>query len=472
MRWIVLRRAAISCLVVAVTMSAAARTRPHYGGALRVEIEGDAWQQNATGNATQPGALGSPQARRLIFDGLTRVDADGTVRPALAVRWASENNDHRWQFWLRPGVHFQDSSPLTAATVVTSLNGSCGGACPWTAARPVGSTVVITSDSPMPNLPTLLAGDDFLIVHPASTGSDAASQPASSLGPFVGTGPFTASGFSNGVLTLAASDSCWEGRPFLDKIEIAGHKSIHDQWLDLSLGHADVVEVPAEQMREAHEKRLTVVASGPVSLLALAVADGGVLADPNLRAAIALAVDRNSLSNVIFQKQGEITASLLPSALTGYGFLFPSDRDVNKAHELRGGLTPPALTISTDDPGAAMQLATQRIALNLREAGFNVQVSGRTYRRADMVLLRLTLASNQPQAALESLLHSVGVASPVVENTPAGLYKVEREFLQTHTLIPLLYLPRAYAVNGRVRDFTLSADGTPLLASVSLQDVP
>ena len=466
-----LRRVAISCLLAGLTLHAAARTRPHYGGTLRVEIEGDAWQQNAAQNATQPGALGSPQARRLIFDGLTRVDPDGTVRPALAVRWASENNDHRWQFWLRPGVHFQDSSPFGAAAVVTSLNASCGAACPWTAVRAVGSTVVITSDSPMPNLPTLLAGDDFLIVHPASTGSDATSQLAS-LGPFVGTGPFTASGFSNGVLTLTANDSCWEGRPFLDKIEIAGRKSIHDQWLDLSLGHADVVEVPAEQMREAHEKRLTVVASGPVSLLALAVADGGVLADPNLRAAIALAVDRNSLSNVIFQKQGEITASLFPSALTGYGFLFPAGRDIDKARELRGGLMPPPLTISTDDDAAAMQLATQRIALNLREAGFNVQVSGRTYRRADMVLLRLTLASNQPQAALESLLHSLGVASPVVENTPAGLYKVEREFLQTHTLVPLLYLPRAYAVSGRVRDFTLSADGTPLLASVSLQDVP
>jgi len=225
-------------------------------------------------------------------------------------------------------------------------------------------------------------------------------------------------------------------------------------------------------LRQAREQRLTVVVSGPASLLTLAVADGGVLSDANLRAAIALAVDRSSLSNVIFQKQGEITASLLPAALTGYGFLFPADRDVNKARELRGGLTPPALTISTDG-GAQMQLASQRIALNLREAGFNVQVAppGPVH-HADMVLLRLTLASNQPQAALESLLRGVGVGSPVVEDTSAGLYKVEREFLQTHTLVPLLYLPRAYALGGRVRDLSLSADGMPLLADVSLQDAP
>jgi hypothetical protein len=42
-----------------------------------------------------------------------------------------------------------------------------------------------------------------------------------------------------------------------------------------------------------------------------------------------------------------------------------------------------------------------------------------------MVLLRLALSSNQPQAALESLLRGVGVASPVVEDSSAGLYKLE-----------------------------------------------
>ena len=103
------------------------------------------------------------------------------------------------------------------------------------------------------------------------------------------------------------------------------------------------------------------------------VADSGVLGNPNLRAAISLAIDRGALSNVIFQKQGEVTASLLPAALTGYSFLFPTARDLNKAHELRGGLAPPPLTMIVEGDGA-MQLAAQRIALNLHEANFTVQV--------------------------------------------------------------------------------------------------
>jgi peptide/nickel transport system substrate-binding protein len=456
----VLRQVAISFLVVALALPALARTRPHYGGTLRVETEGDAF----TANGTEHGQL----AKRLIFDGLTQIDANGTAEPALAIRFASENDNHRWQFWLRPGVRFQDGSALTSASVEASLTSSCPASCPWTAIHAVGASIVFTGDSPMPNLPALLAGDDFLIARPGSIQSGATQL----TGLFIGTGPFQIDQFSNGVLNLVANDECWAGRPFLDKIEVEGRKSIRDQWLDLSVGRADVVEIPAEQLRQAREQRLTVVASSPVSLLALAIADAGALFNPSLRASIAQSVDRDALSNVIFQKQGEITASLLPSSLTGYGFLFPAEHDVNKARELRGGLTPAPLTLSTDSDGA-MQLAAQRIALNLREAGFNVQVAGSGGpQRTDMILLRLTLASPQPQPALESMLRSVGVAGPVLAETPAGLYRVEHDFLETHTLIPLLYLPRAYAVSGRVRDLRLSSDGVPLLANVSLEDTP
>ncbi len=223
-------------------------------------------------------------------------------------------------------------------------------------------------------------------------------------------------------------------------------------------------------MRQAQQQHLTVIASLPVTLLALAISDSGVLSNPTLRASIALAVDRSALSNVIFQKQGEVTASLLPAALTGYSFLFPTDRDLNKAHELRGGLTPPSLKLAADN-SPVMQLAAQRLALNLHEAGFNVQVTNASAaQHKDLALLQLNLVSSQPQPALESMLRSVGVANPVIENTPGGLYKMEREFLNTHILIPLLYLPRAYAISGRVRDLRLSADGSPLLADVSLQD--
>jgi peptide/nickel transport system substrate-binding protein len=181
-----------------VTFAGHARTRPHYGGTLRVEIEGDPW--------LQPNGL----ARRLVYDGLTRIDSGGSAAPALAVDWKSDNDRHRWQFRLRPGVHFSDGTPVTSVNVVSSLNASCPANCPWIAVRTLGAAVVFTSDSPMPALPAVLAKETYLI---ALSNPDAGSDQR-----LLGTGPFQAAGFSSNILKLTANENCWLGRPFVDSI--------------------------------------------------------------------------------------------------------------------------------------------------------------------------------------------------------------------------------------------------------------
>ena len=445
-----LRRFAISFLLILICACAWARTRPHYGGLLRVEVAGDPWQG--------PDGL----ARRLVLDGLTALDANGIVSPALAVDWQSDSGDHRWQFRLRQGVHFHDGSPLNAAAVVMALNTACTANCPWTAVRAVGSAVIFTSDSPMPNLPALLASDTYLIGLTRTADGQTPANP-------IGTGPFQFGSSNNGVLTLTANESCWQGRPFVDEITIAGNRPMREQWLDLSVGRTDIAEVPPQELRPAQLQHLAVVVSPPVELLALEVSDTGALTNSMLRAAIAQAVDRGALSNVIFQKQGEITASLLPQSLTGYAFLFPADRDLNKANELRGGLTPPPLTLAADGDGA-MQLAAQRIVLNLREAGFNVQVANaHNAPHAELTLRKLPLEGADPAAVLETLLRGAGENVPVAGRNPNALFRAEHDVLDLKTLIPLLDLPRAWAIGSRVRDVRLRADGTPDLADASLE---
>lgn len=441
------RKLAISCLMAVLALPTMARTRPHYGGTLRVETAGDPLQR--------PGGL----ARRLVFDGLTDTGIDGSVHPALAVAWTSEDAAHRWEFRLRPGVEFHDGSPLTPVAVVASLMTLCANNCPWASVHAVGTSVVFTSESPMPNLPGILAGDEFLIANIQAAGSDG------------GTGPFQVAGQANGVITLTANESCWQGRPFVDSIEIRGRRSISDQWLDLSADRADVVEVPAESIRQAQQQHLALAVSRPVEVVALQLMGSAALANENLRAAIAEAVDRNVLASVVFQHQGIASAALLPQGISGFAFLFPASRDLNKAHELRGGITPPALWLAAS-AGATWQLAAQRIALNLREAGFTVQLAPPGSQRADMVLRIFHLTGAAAANDLAEVVRAAGYAPPAIGADAESVYKAEREVLDQKNLIPLVHLPIAFAYGARVRDFALRYDGSPDLASVSLEAAP
>jgi peptide/nickel transport system substrate-binding protein len=440
-RWLAIL-SSLLCLYVA---AAPARTRPHYGGTLRVDTRSDPLQS--------PDGL----ARRLLADTLTRVDDNGLVLPALAVRWESQNANHRWQLWLRPGVHFHDGMPLTAAAVAQSLSEECGG-CPWRA-RAVGESIVITSESPMPGLPAELARGRYVILRRDDAGN------------LDGTGPFRVAANSNGILLLSATDDSWDGRPFVDSIEIHGGRSIRYQWLDLSVGRADIVEVPAEQLHQAQQDHMPLaVAARASDLLALTIAANGALRDVRMREAIAVSVDRAALFGIVYQKQGEITASILPEARSGYGFLFATAPDLARARELRGQQPLPLLHLAVDSSDPVLRLAADRLALNLRDSGFNVQVvSPAAGASAELMLRLLHLEAEDAVTALREMLSNFGESDFAGGGDPATLYRVERSFLQSYTVVPLLYLPRAYGLSGRVRNLALAADGSLQLAEVSLE---
>ena len=452
-----LRRIAISGVLLCMALAASARTRPHYGGTLRIEIRGDAWAPNGL-------------ARRLVLNTLTDLGTAGAAQPALAVSWRGTNDSQRWAFRLRRGVDFQDGTPLTADKVVASLSASCAlpstsqpqtktvlPACPWSAVSAAGaSEVVITTDHPEPDLPELLAQTKFAISEKGASGT------------IEGTGPFRVSGFSNGALTLVAYGSCWQGRPFLDSVEIFQHRSIRDQWLDLSVGRADVVQVPPERLHEAQQQHLNVLESRPVDLLALKVSMQDQFAEANTRQAVALAVDRNALYNVIFQKQGEITGSLLPGWLSGYSFLFPTAQHIHQAQALRDGAFPAPVTMSAESDRATLQLAAERLSLNLQEAGFKVRM-GSSGPQAAIELRLVHLHETMPRAALDQMLAAFGENVTVSGTSPHSLWQAEKSALTKGTVVPLLWLPRAWAVGARVRDLRLTADGEPMLADASLE---
>ena len=117
-----------------------------------------------------------------------------------------------------------------------------------------------------------------------------------------------------------------------------------------------------------------------------------------------------------------------------------------------------------------MQLAAQRIALNLREAGFNVQLANaRNAPHADLALRKLPLEGADPAAALETLLRGAGENVSVAGQNPTALYRAEHDVLDLHTIVPLLDLPRAWAIGSRVRDVRFARRRHADLAGASLE---
>ncbi len=435
--------AAVSLLAALLT-PAAARTRPRYGGTLRIETRSD------------PLKIPDGIARKLIFDTLTQVNGIGEAVPGLAVSWDWGSPYRRWQFHLRPGVHFHDGSQLTAEAVAMSLSQSCG-ACGWRV-RAVADSVIITSESPMPDLAAELARSEYAITRKDDDGNPD------------GTGPFRFAANSNGTLFLSANDDSWQGRPFLDAVEISGERPVRAQWLDFSVGKADLVDVPPDLLRSAQQEHMPLAKSEwPSDLLALTMSNQR-LADEHLRHSIALAVDRMPLFNVIFQKQGEMTGGLLPNELSAYSFLFPTTGNLPRARELRGGQSPP-LRLGVDSTNPLLQLVAERLALNLRDAGWNVQVASlATNPHADLTLTLVHLEAARAAPGLRELIRKFGGTLNDDPTDPASLYRVEKKFLDSYPVVPLVYLPRTYGVSGRVHNLVLLPDGTPDIANASLED--
>ena len=452
-----LRACAFAVLFLLTHLSVLARTRSHYGGSIRIAVDGDPMQKT------------SGLAWTLVLDGLTRLDSQGIARPALADRWSSDANSSRWQFHLHPNVLFHDSRALTPLSVVNSLTESCRTApCPWTGLHVVGASIIITTETPTPDLPSLLAQDRFRVqaLNAADIDSSSSSLP-------IGTGPFRFTRIANGSISLAANEEYWEGRPFLDTIEMSSRPASRDPWSIVSSGNFDLAVLRPGELRQATQQHAPLLTRPAASLVLLQIREESL--NPQLRAAAALAIDRNALYQVIFQKQAEITASLLPAAISGYSFLFPSERDLAHAQALRGGATPQPLTIAAENTDA-MQLAAARIALNLHDAGFNVRVlpplKEARLPNADLTLRTMPISSGTTELALEAMLRQLGQPIAISTSDPSAAWQAEHEFLDRHIIVPLLFLPRGWAVSPRLRDLQLSFDGAPDLANASLGDAP
>jgi len=244
----------------------------------------------------------------------------------------------------------------------------------------------------------------------------------------------------------AADESAAGGRPYLDTIEIEMGRPLRDQSIDFGLGRAAVVELGPDELRRQPNGRAT-WSSAPVRVIALVFQPR--VEDARVREALALAVDRTAILNVLLQRQGEISGALLPQWLSGYAFLFPAAADLARARTLTAGVPAPARRIALAVDDASAQAIAERISLNARDAGLTVVLAQRGA-DADARLMEARIASEDASIALAGAAAALGLPEPPRADSPEALYAAESGLLEGFRVIPLFHLPDAYAVSPRV----------------------
>jgi ABC-type transport system substrate-binding protein len=430
-----MRLTAWRLLAIASLLSPAiAATRPHYGGTLRVQIK-------ARIASFDPAEFGEQENLvTLAFDRMVICNESGQPQPALATSWRHDADFKRWEFQLRPGVKFHDGSPLTAGAVAEALKPLAAGA--------YGDAIVIRSEQPAPNLLRLLASSS--ISKRAADGS------------IIGTGPFRVATWEpNRRAVFTANEDYWAGRPYADRVEVEMGRSLRDQALDFDLNKADIVELGFGDTRRTMQNGKRSWTSPPVDLLALGFEAS---TDEHVREAVALSIDRATIHAVLLQRQGVPAGAILPQWLSGYAFLFPAARDLDRARQLARGAAPIALAYDTADPTA--RLIADRIAVNAREAGLAIRPVAAGAQAAAVHIIRTRV--NWPD--LSHALRSVTPAGPAppAADSPQAIYDAERALIQEHRIIPLFHLPEIYGLSARIRGWAPSRWGGWNLDSVWL----
>jgi len=316
----------------------------------------------------------------LLMDGLVTFDRRMNIVPQLATSWEWLDNT-TLRFELRQGVVFQDGTPWNAEAAKVNFDRIATAAEVKGYYGQIASTTVVddyTIDLNLaaPYAPILrnLAAPVGGMLSPAAIdelGDEIARKP-------VGTGPYMLQEWSpNERLVLVKNPTYW-GTPFnLDELILRPFPEEATRLLAFQAGELDVIQDPVPSTVKALEQddRFQVVRATQLRNLWLGIENGDeTLENLKLRQAIAHAVDRDALVNLVAEGLADVAEGLIPPDMMGLPpVAYPYDPD--KARELLAeagyadGVTlnlwaPQGRYLKDKEIGEALQAQLKEVGIN------------------------------------------------------------------------------------------------------------
>lgn len=316
-----------------------------------------------------------------ITEGLLRYDAQFNPQPLLAVAWSVSADGLRYIFRLRPNVKWHDGESFTSADVRYSIltqkrlgpRGRITLANVERVDTPDLLTVVVVLGKPTPYLIKALSSAELPIVPQHRYGD---GDPLTSPNPTapIGTGPFVFDKWVRGsYVSLRKNPNYWRpGAPLLDRViyrivpdQASISTALETGEVDAAanVGLADLgrlATLPQLKIDDSYDAYLNNAAFLEFNL------DNPIFAKPEVRKAIAHAVDRNFIKDNVFYKRSSVVNSPVPAVLASYyddsTFHYPFD--VSTANRL------------LDEAGYPKQADGQRFVVKIN------YISGADFRRA------------------------------------------------------------------------------------------
>ncbi|MEU2791159.1 ABC transporter substrate-binding protein [Streptomyces sp. NPDC007100] len=353
---------------------------PRQGGTLRIGALGRTSAITRDPHGTQ-GNESDYLVIALVYDTLTAPGGKVNTVGRLASAFTPSKDLKTWRFTLADHAAFHDGTPVTADDVVWSLRRLRG--TPSGAARLPGvtadhitadgkKTVVLVSDYANAELPMLTRLSTFVLKKDTAA-KDIPKAP--------GTGPFKLDWYRGGNARLLRNEHWHGGTVHLDAVEVTMFQSPQAMANAMLSGQLDVASnVGAVAARTAATRKDIQVVRRPDDMAMPLVmrTSGGPFADPRVREAMKLVVDREAMVKQVLSGYGSVANDILGTGDPAYAADIPQrTRDLPRAKQLlteaRFDFSKTYQLVTTEDVAGLAESATL-FASQAREAGVKIEV--------------------------------------------------------------------------------------------------